>query len=98
MSASENQEVAALREAGFDDAADHLADLAGKREALEQRQEQERKARQQLAPGIPLVSGDRFQAERQAEAHVVAEQLRQSGFGQSWASAGPIFGDDRSGR
>ncbi len=92
MSANEDPQVAALREAGFDDAADHLES----RQQAEGHGEREKRERQLIrdtfASGIAF---DPREAQRQAEGATVLNALRQSGAGQGWVSAGPIVGGDQ---
>ncbi len=95
MSVNEDHQIAALREAGHDKAADHLVELAQAREKLERQQEAHQAAKAQLRPGIPLVSDAPDELRRQMEGHAVREALRASGVGQSWASAGSLLGEDR---
>lgn len=91
------QKVEALRQLGHLAAADDLAMLL---EAdAEQRKDAEREVQKQVGPpGIPLLSGEAgVHRAAQAEGRIVAEALRRSGAGQSWVSAGPLFGASEGG-
>ena len=98
LNALNAKKVEVLRSLGHTEAADVLAEMhqedAERREKFEAAREREQQQRAAGLPGVPLLSHDPGRRQAEEEGRVVAERLRASGVGKSWATAGSLFSDD----
>ena len=89
--AEQTDHIAALREAGHDDAADLLERVAWHRA----RAEAEAKPAEQAPAPIRLLDVDSDEAQRRREGETLLAGMRAAGIGTEWRSGGELMAGDR---
>ena len=91
--AEQTDHIAALREAGHDDAADLLERVAWHRARADA--EAEAKPAEQAPAPIRLLDVDPAEAQRRSEGETLLAGMRAAGIGAGWVSDGELMGGDR---
>ena len=91
--AEQTDHIAALREAGHDDAADLLERVAWHRARADA--EAEAKPAEQAPAPIRLLDVDPAEAQRRREGETLLAGMRTAGIGTGWRSGGELMAGDR---
>ena len=89
---ADDQNIRALREAGHDDAADLLEQVAWHRARAEA---EAKPADQAPPPAIRLLDAGPADAQRRREGETLLAGMRAAGIGAGWVSGGELMGGDR---